>query len=397
MSNSQTYEEVNVVSDGVAVTKRFEEEEFPVPAIAFEFSSNRDETVTVRLSDVVPEGVEVEDLGFHPEYGSEYWTIDDDEIAFEKELDSEGHYTTVYGIRATGTDDVEQFLTQPEIDEVNPPLPESEKSDDVDVIPESDDDVVRDVISGEGEVPGLEEEDEEGGETDESVQTLDLKDPNAAEESASGADTEGMADADVSVEGSVVTEMANEIRENNVSVDDLKLLDRAFRKVSGRSETTSGGSGGATDARVQKIQSDVADLRAYTDAIEEFLEDEGTGQQLISEFEDRLSEFANELNSMQSEVESVSEEVDSVSGDMDDIGSEVSSLGDEVDSVRSDMSSVESTVEEVDSAVDSLEEAFEELESEVSEGEVADRIDDIEEEIVDLREWQDQIKSTFGG
>lgn len=392
MSDSQAYEEVNIASDGVTVIKRFEEDEFPVPAIAFEFSSGRDETVTVRLSDVVPEGVEVEDLGFHPEYGSEFWTVDDDEIAFEKELEAEGEYTTVYGIRATGTDDVEQFLTTPEIDEVDPPLPESEE-----VIPESDDDVVRDVIAGEGDVPGLEEEDEEGEETDESVETLDLKDPNAAEEAGSSAESGGTAEADVSAEGSVVTAMANEIRENNVSVDDLKLLDRAFQKVSGRSETTTSSSGGATDARVEKIQSDVADLRAYTDAIEEFLEDEGTGQQLISEFEDRLDEFANDLDSMQSEVESVSEEVDSVSGDLDNIGSEVSSLGEEVDTVSNDVASVESTVEEVDSAVDSLEEAVEELESEVAGGEVADRMEDLEQEIVDLQEWQEQIKSTFGG
>jgi len=110
----------------VTVTKRFEADEFPVPAIAFNFESRRSEPVTVRLSDVVPDDVAVEDLGFHPEYGSEYWTIDDDEISFEREIEPDGEYTTVYGIRATGTDNVEQFLTEPQFDEVDPPLEDDE-------------------------------------------------------------------------------------------------------------------------------------------------------------------------------------------------------------------------------------------------------------------------------
>ena len=113
MSESEQYEMVTVASDGVTVDKRFEEDEFPVPAIAFEIQSSRSETVTVTLVDRVPEDVAVEDLGFHPEYGSEYWTIDEDQITFEREIEANSEYTTVYGIRATGTEDVEQFLTEP--------------------------------------------------------------------------------------------------------------------------------------------------------------------------------------------------------------------------------------------------------------------------------------------
>jgi hypothetical protein len=95
MSDSQQYEKVSVSSDGVTVDKRFEEDEFPVPAIAFELQSARSQTVTVTLVDRVPEGVAVEDLGFHPEYGSEYWTIDEDQITFERELEAGTEYTTV--------------------------------------------------------------------------------------------------------------------------------------------------------------------------------------------------------------------------------------------------------------------------------------------------------------
>lgn len=421
MSDTQAYEEMTVTSDGVTVVKRFEEDEFPVPAIAFEFSSNREEPVTVQLSDVVPEGVEVEDLGFHPEYGSEYWAIDDDEITFEKELGSGGEYTTVYGIRATGTDDVAKFLTEPEIDDVDPPLPESESEPDEpaeEVIPESDDDVVRDVISGEGEVPGLEDEDDDGDDNDEDVATLELKDPNepdgttatspSADTESSDTDTGSSARTsnDMAVNGSVVQAMADEIRENNVSVNDLKLLDRAFQEVSDRSVGAGGegGNSGVKDARVQKLQSDIADLRAYTDALEEFLEEEGTGEQLITEFEETLEEFSNDLDAMESDVESVTETVDdiesemtAVSADVDSVEDEIESVEDEVDSVDNHVSSVESEIQDVDDKVETLESDLEQLASEVPDEDVFNQIQEVEEQLSELQEWQEQIKKTFGG
>jgi predicted nucleic acid-binding Zn-ribbon protein len=421
MSDSQAYEEVRISSDGVTVTKRFEEDEFPVPAIAFEFVSDRDESVTVTLSDEVPDSVAVEDLGFHPEYGSEFWTIDEDEISFEREFDANTEYTTVYGIRATGADDVEKFLTEPVIEIVDPPLPDSEKEEEEDeetadygagsddIVPESDDDIVKDVISGEGEVPGLEDEDDA---TDEEIETLDLKDPNDPDDagttvtadSGGGSDAEteeGTDSVDVDTD-SVVSAMAEEIRQNNVPVDDLKLVQRAIDKLADRDGASSGD--GAHDARVDKLQSDIADLRAYTDALEEFLEEEGTGDQLIRDFESQLDEFDRSLERIQSELSETTDTVSEVRGEMDEVTSEVEtvtdevgSMSEEVDSVSEEIDDVESSVSELESSLEALESSVNELEEEVTDGDVGGRLEDIEEELDDLREWQDQIKSTFGG
>jgi uncharacterized protein YoxC len=425
MSDSQAYEDVRISSDGVAVTKRFEEDEFPVPAIAFEFVSERDEAVMVTLSDEVPESVAVEDLGFHPEYGSEYWTIDEDEIAFEREFEANAEYTTVYGIRATGAEDVEKFLTEPVIESVDPPLPEGKQGDtgaadhdagSDDIVPESGDDIVKDVISGEGNVPGLEDEDEA---TEEEIETLDLKDPNAADEAGrtvtadrgaeSGdeetdeASDEGDSENTVEVDAdSVVSAMADEIRQNNVPVDDLRLVQRAIDKLADRDGSGSGN--GAHDARVDKLQSDIADLRAYTDALEEFLEEEGTGDQLIRDFESQLNEFDQTLDRVQSELSETTETVSDVRTEMDDVSGEVETVTDtvdsmsmEVDTVSEEIEDVESSVAELEGALESVESSVSELEEEVTNGDVAGRLDDIEEQLEDLREWQDQIKSTFGG
>jgi len=393
MSDSQAYEEVAISSDGVRVVKRFEEEEFPVPAIAFEFASEREEAVEVHLTDDVPDGVEVEDLGFHPEYGSEYWTIDEEQITFEKDLAANSEYTTVYGIRATGTDDVEQFLTEPSIEEVDPPLPEAddaagEVTDDI--IPESDDDVVRDVISGDGSVPGLEEEDSSESEGDD-IGTLDLKDPNAPEGEETTVSSDGesangeTAGAPVAAEGSIVSAMAHEIRENEVAVDDLKLVQRAIDKLSEEDQTD-----GVKDARIERLQTDIADLRAYTDALEEFLEENGTGEQLIEDFEEQLEQFDADLTEMRSDVAATTDTVDVVEEEVDEMQSEMNAVTDDVESVESSVSDLQETI-------DQLEASVAELEEEVTEEDVTERLEDIESELTELRDWQDQIKSTFGG
>lgn len=411
MSDSQAYEEVTVTAHGVTVVKRFEEDEFPVPAIAFEFTSERDEDVTVRLVDSVPDAVAVEDLGFHPEYGSEFWTIDDDQITFERDLDADSEYTTVYGIRATGTDEVEKFLTRPEITDVDPPLPEEEVAANDggdDVVPESDDDVVRDVISGEEEdVPGLDEE------TDEEIETLDLKDPNeedsssdaddSADDSAESGDSGG-GGGQVELSGdSLITAIATEIRENEVSAEDVKLLRQAFE--------IAGQEGGSIQARVQRMQSDVADLRAYTDALEEFLDENGTAQQLVEDVQSGMSsleqavddvestvaENSEELSAVSEEVGSLGDDVAEVSEEVTDVSEEVSEVSNEMTGFSDDVADVENTVDDLESDIEAIQSTVDELSEQVTDGDVAERIDDIEGEIEDLQTWQDQIKETFGG
>ena len=420
MSDSQTYDPVTVSSDGVTVAKRFEADEFPVPAIAFRIESRRSETVTIKLVDSVPEDVAVEDLGFHPEYGSEYWTIDDQTITFERDIEPESEYTTVYGIRSTGTDNVEQFLTEPTIEMVDPPLDEEEG----DVLDESSSDVVKDVIAGDSDsVPGLDDEGED------EIETLNLKDPNAPDEEQGGDGGDG---EDGGTEPSnVTTTLLAEIHHGAVDEDVVRAL-RKELSVNGAS-SSSGGGGGATDARIQHLQNEVSDLSAYTEALEEFLADNGTGDQMIEDFRDRLAAFENELDQIQSmamendeQMDSVQSEVTRVSGQVSDVNDTVTSMEGRVDDVEGTVDEVQGTVGTIDEQVDSLdsevdsisgdvsgfEDDISSLESEVQSlrgdlediddriGDVSDidsQIDDIESEIEDLKEWREQLSSVIGG
>jgi outer membrane murein-binding lipoprotein Lpp len=457
MSNTGGYERLTVDSDGVRVTKRFERDEFPVPAIAFEFESERDRAVRIRLEDRVPEGVAVEDLGFHPEYGSEYWTVDGETIAFERELSAGSEYTTVYGIRATGTEEIERFLTEPAVTTIDQSGTDSGTAPSEESIVPGSDDVARDASSGSGDgrgvdgetgdpVPDATEDTDEGAadpeEADGEIATLDLRDPdeNAGKpgdggttasggpgtatgaatgttggassgtvgDGTTGSDDAGTGDpanrssdgpidgaapeatddrsvADSGRDGALVSALAAEIRNGDVASEDLELIEAALDRA---------GKTGATEARIERLQSDIADLRAYTDALETFLDENGTAEQVIGEFEERLDNLADELAILRADLDANRTTTEELADTVTSVHDGVDDLTSDVDGIRGDVAAVESTVSDLEGAVEELRADVDRLETE---GDVSERLDGIESDLAALQEWREQIQQTFGG
>ncbi|MFB6244421.1 MAG: AAA family ATPase, partial [Halobaculum sp.] len=155
---SDSDEPVEVTHDGLVVTKRFDAEEFPVPAIAFTISSRRSEPVEVRLVDRIPDDFPMDRVGFHPEYEAEHWTAyQDQRVEFRRRLGPDEEVQTVYGIRTDSLDDIGRFLDEPTVEEI---AEEADLAGDVaDVIGDDSSQVVRDVLSGDRDaVPGADDE-----------------------------------------------------------------------------------------------------------------------------------------------------------------------------------------------------------------------------------------------
>lgn len=331
MSKSEHHDEVVVSEDGVEVTKRFEDEEFPVPAIVFEFTSARAEDVTIQLSDTVPESVSVEDLGFHPEYGSEYWTIEEGKITFERTIPAETSYTTVYGIRATGSDDVERFLTEPTFESIEPPLPEGETAPTVDHIS------VEEAVTDSSDTGKAAIDADEAPGAEDSVESLDLGETSPSRRTSTPGETaDAAADtgADAGTEATLVASLAAELRGDAAAQTDVSLLREALQSGGARADPTAvdqsadrpdgpvmdddteaSGTVAARlaqlrddvnelrsmQARLDRLQRDVADLRAYTGALEEFLDDNGTGGEILADLEDRLEAMEARLDTIEDE------------------------------------------------------------------------------------------------
>lgn len=154
-------DETVVETEGVTVNKFFNAEDFPVPAVAFDVSSSRDAEVTLTITDEIPDEFGIDQIGFHPEYGSEHWTATGDGVVrFEREVEAGEEFTTVYGVRMEDGQDETPFLSAPSVD--------VDGEDIDDVVPPESTDVVRELAGGERDtVPGLEDDGEQAGEADE--------------------------------------------------------------------------------------------------------------------------------------------------------------------------------------------------------------------------------------
>lgn len=385
MADAASDEPVRVEADGVTVEKSYEPDDFPVPAIAFTIRSERDESVSVRLVDTVPDDVPTEDIGFHPKYGAEFWEVEGTTIVFTREFEPHEEFVTVYGLRGKDASEIERFLTEPELDSVDP-------------IDGDSGDVVRDVLGDDGDDDGpatgmdipkspTADDEAEGDAEDEETTDLDLDLPEPGDDVVDEAETVDESDdeeadeggatatgpsgapgaaATTVPEGSLATALAEEIRAGEVDDDDMEELRDALGVTADDS----------TNARIEHLQNTVADLEAYTGALEEFLDEEGDAQSLIEEVRDDFESAGDRIDDIEADLEDLWAEVDQ------DFDEELADIREDVETFESDLETIESDLEAA------TEERLDALE---------DDLDELEAELADVAEMRDRLASALGG
>jgi len=136
-----------VSSEDVTVTKSLDRERFKTPAVVLEIRSDRETPTSIAVTDRIPEEIAIDDVGFHPDYGGEHWSIEGNEVTFEYTVDPGETYTTVYGVRNVDDQALRTVLDSPPSLRVTPEAAEAD--DGIEDLLSDDEDVVRDVISGE--------------------------------------------------------------------------------------------------------------------------------------------------------------------------------------------------------------------------------------------------------
>ncbi|WP_049936771.1 hypothetical protein [Haloplanus natans] len=400
---------VSVTTGEVRVGKAFEADRFPVPAIAFEIESVADEPIRIRLVDDIPESFPMEGVGFHPDYEGDNWTAyRDNRVAYERTLDPDESVLTVYGIRIDDPEEAEDFLGDPTVELIE----HGDAAATGDVLGRETTQVVRDALSGEesrdlsglggdpllDDAPPAPRERAEdpitvSGDRDESVTTvavegdeadneetdavpsadaaeaLDPRSGDAAVEAEPETDAES-APAGAAVPGSVAAALAAEIRDGTVDDEDLTVLCEAFEAAEDEDVPTS------VDVRIGRLQSRIEDLLAYRDALADFLDENGTAEEVVGE----VSEDLNDLSERVASLEDTAADADA---ERESLDAAVEAVADRVDAVADDLDDLSSTVETVQERLD----AVEDLESD---------IEDIEAELDDLRSFRDRLNSAFG-
>lgn len=409
MSNADS-EEVSVVVErgGVSVEKSFEPDDFPVPAIAFVIHSDRDGTTDIRIVDQVPDDVPAQDIGFHPKYGADFWSVEDGEIVFEREFETGEEYTTVYGLRAKDTDEVERFLTEPTIEGV-----EGEET-------------VSDIIGDEPVEEGADHADEEeadqeavdtsinlddptgtGDETD-AADEKEPEDPDPAEASAddlesaiadidengegnedTGEDDEPDPGADGEVSAAVgsvgeqpesagngaiaavepedlAAALAAEIRDGDIADEDLETL----REALGADPEASSEVPGHVEAKIDKLQSDVDEVVAYTGALESFLDDAGSADELLA--------MRDEFDDLRGNVDELEGTVAGMDDQLDEVTATTETLEGGIEALRDDVADLEGSLSELDSQLEDLKDDLGE--------DLPDRVAGVEQELDEMEE-----------
>lgn len=495
---------VTVSADGISVEKRFEREDFAVPAVQLTVRSDREQPTTVRIVDHVPEEFPMDSVGFHPEYYNDDWTaFKDHRVEFERELGPGEELVTVYGVRLSESDEIESFMGEPELVDVeseSEDVPEdplasiagdSDGSMDgntiTDIVSEDGNQVVRDVLTGSRDsLPGLDADEGEPAspEIGASEETADSETATAtagadplgelgasADESDPLADpatesdpepevltTDSPAESDPSVEptdedidpepadldpepadidpeptdvsidpeppeddepseivtaepdlpavGNVASTLAEEIRDGSVSEGDLAVLRQELDVPVPES----------TNVRIRHLQARVEDLTAYTEALEAFIDDNGSAKEVLEEFEgfeDEVAALGEQVDDLESQIGDVqTPEVDGQS--VEDLANSVESLEDgqsdtdeRLEALEAEMASISDRIEanndELQAVRDDLADVRE-LESEIESirGDVAaisniddrlDAIDRLEERLVALEEQDGDLQA----
>jgi hypothetical protein len=362
MSDAGTPERT-VTEEGISLTKSYETDEFPVPTVDFRLRSERDDGAMVRLVDAIPEEVPSGDLGFHPDYGGEDWMVEGDSAVFERRIAPDGEYRTVYGIR-TEDHDPEWFMTDPTLDVSGLGDGTTEAADAESAATDTDaaatpgrdsSQAARDVISGDRDVSG----------PDDTIGAVDISgggssEPDGTETAGAGAGSGASGGAGAGrvggAEGSVGAALAAELRNGELADADRELLAAEL--------DTDGASG---EVRLSHLQSRISDLEAYTDALEEFIDENGPARQLIEDLTEQVETIEDELASLDERTSESERAIEALDGD-------VEANAEDIDALDRDIADAEAEIDETQASVG-----------------------DLRADIDDINEWRERISSVLGG
>lgn len=337
---------------GVRLEKSLQEDKYHLPSVEFVIESDRSEPVTVTLHETIPDSVALEEIGFHREYGKEHWDIDERQLVFEYTLDAGEEYRTVYGFKPNAVDLSEDLVTKPDEFTVTPEEPTVPKGKPV-ARSASDSPYPADSTTHTGS--------KDGGEDTETAGGVDLDDETTN------------TDRDGTEIGSVADRLAEELERDEVSDESLEILETHLSTSLSRT--------GSENARLEQLQEDVTNLRAYTSALEEFLDEEGSAQEIIEEFDHRVDGVEEQLDSLQTKTSNLEGKVETVESGLREVDDAVESLTAEF--------------EEIETELDTLHQDLASMDERVPAYSIDERFADLQDELESIDEFVSNLKTAF--
>ena len=239
---------------------------------------------------------------------------------------------------------------------------------------ETDEDGTGDEVGGDADAEGADDADDaDDAETDADDESVHS---SAAAEALDPRDSPVAGEHDTSAPAadSVAAALAAEIREGRVDDDDLSVLREA---LAAEIETDASAS---VDARIARLQSEVADLLAYSDALADFLDENGTAEDVLGEVSEDVTELSDRVDTLADEVSAAETERTALGDEVSDLAEDVTAVSDRIEGLDADLGAAVDRLDERRDAVESIETDVEAL----------------REEIDDLQTFRDRLSDAFG-
>lgn len=363
--------------DGVVVRIRRREARGEVPAYEYVVGSERDEPVTARIRQPVPEDVPTEDLGF-PSACEDHWTVTGGELVAELVVEPDDQVQTVWGVRS----DSHPPIDPPSV-EAEPLEPDAESTPEADDLQieappdaEIDADANVDAADADADVAPLDD-----------VDAVPSPDDGAAPTHGSPV---GDDPGDDVADGDLVAQLVQELEAG--AVDDETRAQLADALEFHASDSTNA----FVEHTKDKLQRRADQLQTELESLEESVEqlygvkadanEVATIKRGLADLDDRavetadLQELRGELERIQSEAaadrdalrDEVEAAADDAAADREDLRDELASL-EETAAEAERVDDLAETLDDVRAAVDDLEAELEALEERQQ-----DAIDDLE-------------------
>ena len=404
---TQIGEEITSGATGISIQKVVTQYD-QLSKIAFTISSERDDQVTVRLIDQLPSTVSVDQIGLHPDFHGESWTIQEGQhINFEHSVDPGDGLVTLYAVQTTDREQLEAFLREPDIEvrstrpkiaaatggteagrRSGTPIDSREEGGTLELTDPTQRNIERtsgdELSSDDSSNQGSEENDIRRDRIDEShtsegkLSEMTMTEENNGQQASKETifdsefddedeELEGfaklLADSHPISQGEVAATMVAEFDDDAIDhhtlsklqeqlfelfLNELNERDPADEKIAGLHNKFGGASPAHLTVRLERVESQLNELGAYTDALREFIDEEGTGT-------DVLNSMQSDLGEVETECSRISEQIATLRDSKETMGSKLGTVSKSLDSL-----------EEVENHVGSLEGRIEEQDDELS-------------------------------
>lgn len=369
----------------LTLSKELETDRYKLPTVTYWITTQRDTTLRLRLREQLPAEISQTEVRFPASYVDD-WTVEENQLRYESRIGSDGALVTTFGIKTDNPAQLDAFAGCPAI-EVAPGVSAPEESE------QAWKDVPQDniayqetqtyeqagaktaVITDGGEqstttstssspVNGEQSEGDSssieiGSDGDLDATIPRMNDSETSEErgmsprdESEGAENTVSSDGNQQRNGDIVDEFLTTLQDRSLSEDQQETLREALGFEVGES----------MNARIQHCQTLLSDFAAYIDPLEEFLDEEGSGQQIIKEVQGKLTVLEEEVTVLESMVTTTLSKQEELATQFDDIERTVDAQRSEFDettnSFHAEIDSVRTTIEEIEDWQETVERAF---------------------------------------